>query len=70
MKRKYKIFTSIVDSAFVDRVRSDLRARTAHETFKTDYSLVKNEFASDKKQSGLTIDQFKNLKKRDRVSPT
>ena len=44
-----------LDSAFVDKVRSDLRLRETKECFKTDYSLVKNEFVDDSpKKSGPT----------------
>ena len=46
-----------LDSAFVDKVRSDLRLRETQLCFKTDYSLVKNEYeiADDSpKKSGST----------------
>ena len=44
-----------LDSAFVDKVRSDLRLRETQGFFKTDYSLVKNEYPDDSpKKSGST----------------
>ena len=52
-----------LDSAFVDKVRSDLRLRETKECFKTDYSLVKNEYVDDSpKKSGPTGRQTKTKK--------
>ena len=36
-----------LDSAFVDKIRSDLRARETQKFYKTDYSLVKSETKSE-----------------------
>ena len=40
-----------LDSAFVDKVRSDLRARETQKIYKTDYSLVKNEYETSSTKS-------------------
>ena len=40
-----------LDSAFVDKIRSDLRARETQKFYKTDYSLVKSEYETGSMKS-------------------
>ena len=55
-----------LDSAFVDKVRSDLRARETQQFYKTDYSLMKNEFDASPTKLGST-GRGKNIKTEAKV---
>ena len=67
MKRE---FMKYLDSAFVDKVRSDLRLRETQGFFKTDYSLVKNEYTDDSpKKSGSTGRRIKTETKTIKKEP-
>ena len=51
-----------LDSAFVDKIRSDLRARETQKFYKTDYSLVKSEYETKSEYSGLSTGLKTELK--------
>ena len=51
-----------LDSAFVDKIRSDLRARETQKFYKTDYSLVKSEYETKSEYSGQSTGVKTELK--------